>query len=224
MDVIYAEHILELTRPYTKDDLSTAYRKSVLKNHPDVGGAPEKMVEVNAAKEVLEEHLKKCGGKVADDGSPTTKESVHTIWETTVPAYDDITDIEVQSASGKKVPEKDERGDAEKKVDEWIEAIDNRSPFYVGKKKYSFAPIWMSFLARVIVFIAGLVAIGAYANAKVLYSMGDVLGILFELASLLVADVLLCGYISRKILRVFRIFVRRKDAYRFCESKINTLL
>lgn len=50
-----AEHILGLSGAYTYKDLTQAYRAAVKESHPDMGGSAEKMIEVNAAKEYLED-------------------------------------------------------------------------------------------------------------------------------------------------------------------------
>lgn len=49
-----AEKVLELSGSYTFKDLTSAYRKAVKANHPDMGGSEEKMIEVNAAKSYLD--------------------------------------------------------------------------------------------------------------------------------------------------------------------------
>lgn len=48
-----AEQVLGLSGSYDFKVYTKAYRAAVKKNHPDMGGSPEKMIEVNAAKEYL---------------------------------------------------------------------------------------------------------------------------------------------------------------------------
>jgi hypothetical protein len=57
-----AKEILGLptNQAYTPEDLIKAYRRKAIENHPDRGGDPQKMVEVNVAKEILD-------GKRRDD-------------------------------------------------------------------------------------------------------------------------------------------------------------
>ena len=49
-----AEKLLNLSGSYTYKELNKAYRKEVLKNHPDAGGTEEAMINVNAAKKYLD--------------------------------------------------------------------------------------------------------------------------------------------------------------------------
>lgn len=56
-----AEQLLGLVGAYTQKDLKTAFRKRIMKAHPDVGGSEEQMKALNEAREVIEEEFARTG-------------------------------------------------------------------------------------------------------------------------------------------------------------------
>jgi DnaJ-class molecular chaperone len=49
--------VLGLTCPCTREEFKAAYRKAMLKCHPDVGGTNVEAARVNVAYEAIEEHF-----------------------------------------------------------------------------------------------------------------------------------------------------------------------
>lgn len=83
-----AEHLLGLTGTYTHAQFNKAYRKQVKLNHPDLGGDPDKMVQINNAKSYIEGLFNKTKAK-------TITCDVHeytSTYDTT--AYEDVYDTE----------------------------------------------------------------------------------------------------------------------------------
>lgn len=49
--------IIEVSWPYTPDELRHAYRDAAMRHHPDRGGDPERMIAISIAKDRLDREL-----------------------------------------------------------------------------------------------------------------------------------------------------------------------
>lgn len=244
MNITEAENILELKRPYTQDDLSKAYRAAVRVNHPDAGGDPNKMVKVNAAKEVVEKYL---NGSYSETASIPFSSSASS---TNKGEYDPFIDGFFNNSSrephsnynanrermrqeetkndiysGKNAKERlKKHGKDYTDTQEFLEfALENRVPFIVEGKIYRFSSLILSISMRILVFIGFIIAIIAYMSTARLSSMESAFDILGNAFSLFAIGILFCGYISRRILQMLRIFVRYKDAVRFVAKKLEKI-
>lgn len=65
-----AETILALPEAYTYQDVQTAYRAKVKSTHPDVGGNPADMVEVNRAKSLIDKLFATDKTKIVTTSDP----------------------------------------------------------------------------------------------------------------------------------------------------------
>lgn len=99
-------------------------------------------------------------------------------------------------------------------LEEIAYAIENRCSFFIGKKRYRFSSLLLSISTRIAVFMVFLIADFAYVNSYVLTSMWSTLDALYMAIIFFVCGLLFCGYISRQILLLFHIIVRKKDAYK----------
>lgn len=54
MTTTEALKLLELTRPFTQEQLQSAWRSAARDAHPDAGGSDEEMAQLNAARDLLE--------------------------------------------------------------------------------------------------------------------------------------------------------------------------
>lgn len=90
-----AERILGLSSDYTQEDLKTAYRAAVMKNHPDLGGNAERMVQINIAKSLIDSMFSEDSNRVMHpvDASEAYGDEY---W---APVYSDSTEEPSQPAS-----------------------------------------------------------------------------------------------------------------------------
>lgn len=73
-----AEKVLGLTGTYTYKDFQKAYRTAVKTNHPDAGGNTDAMVEINAAKDYLEDFFEDKNATVKASATDTAATGVKT--------------------------------------------------------------------------------------------------------------------------------------------------
>ena len=69
--------VLGLGLPWTLESIKKAFKRRARETHPDLGGNADAFKEVDAARQVLEEHLIALGGPTVDSGHVGASEGYH---------------------------------------------------------------------------------------------------------------------------------------------------
>lgn len=236
MNSLEAEKILELKRPYTQDEFNAAYRKAVKKHHPDVGGDTKTMEKVNAARAVINKNFAgKPKGYVVEQSTYTSggTSGFNTAYRTTHTSasnsyedeidFDDIFGDDEEFWEVFRAPSSSSSSSYSSSSSTQEEEVDTSSPSYriynrlvfeVNGKTYKFVKLRYSVLARFAVMLAIFILSIVYMNTAALEDMSSAIDIMWNAICMNICGLLFGGWISRRILLLFKRIVRRKDAWK----------
>lgn len=108
-----ALEMLELSESFTLDSAKSAYKKMVVKHHPDRGGDTETLQKINAAFEYIKTYLEN-GGKISDSRFTNHEDS-------TAPAGQDIYDLSYEDIA--ELRKEMGRAEFEKRFPGWLSEL-----------------------------------------------------------------------------------------------------